>query len=170
MKRIFLIALVATLIFSGKALAQDWTFAGVRVHTGKDTINKVPRKYGYSWIRKDKEYGANKELFKKAAKDAYKSDDTYIDFTFKSSKSYNFVAIYNIQYMAGLWKGSKKRKVSYFKFYAGKDESSIEKQITKDSKAQKYLGVQRVELIDLNQRKNDLNQQAGNPVVGRPVE
>lgn len=150
-------------------MAQDWVFAGVRVHTGKDTINKVPRKYGYSWILKDKQYSTNKELFKKAAKDAYKSDDTYIDFTFKSSKSYRFVAIYNIQYMAGLWKGSKKKKVSSYKFYAGKDEASIEKQVAKDSQTHKYVGVQRVELIDLNQRKIELNQQAENPVPGRSV-
>ena len=169
MKRILLIAL-ATMFLSSGALAQDWTFAGIRVHTGKDTINKVPRQYGYSWLRRDKDYSANKKLFKVAAKDAYKSDDTYIDFTFKSSKTHNFVAIYNIQYLAGLWKGSKKKQVSSFKFYAGKDEASINKQVTKDSQTYKNVGVQLVELLDLAQKKNELNQQAENPVLGRAVE
>ncbi len=169
MKKIILIML-ATAFLSHTAAAQDWTFAGVRVHTGKDTINKVPRKYGYSWIRKDKEYKKNKDLFRKAAKDVYKSKITYIDFTFKSSKSYKFVAIYNIHYMAGLWKGSKKKKVSSYKFYAGKDEASIEKQVAKDSQTYKYVGVQRVELIDLSNRKLELNQQAENPVTGRTIE
>ena len=169
MKKI-MIVMLATAFLPHTAAAQDWTFAGVRVHTGKDTINKVPRKYGYSWIRKDKEYTKNKDLFKKAAKDVHKSKATYIDFTFKSSKSYKFVAIYNIQSMAGLWKGSKKKKVSSYKFYAGKDEASIEKQVAKDSQTYKYVGVQRVELIDLNQIKIELNQQAENPVTGRSIE
>jgi hypothetical protein len=169
MKRI-LLTMLAVALLSNTAVAQDWTFAGVRVHSGKETINKVPTKYGYNWIRRDKEYKKNKDLFKKAAKDAFKSKATYIDFIFKSSKSYKFVAIYNIQAMASLWKGNKKKKISYYKFYTGSDESSIEKQVAKDSQKQKYVGVQRIELIDLNQRKLELNQQAENPVNGRSIE
>jgi hypothetical protein len=169
MKKIILIML-ATVFLSHTAAAQEWVFAGVRVHSGTDTINKVPRKYGYSWIRKDKDYKKNKDLFKKAAKDIHKSKATYIDFIFKSSKSYKFIAIYNIQSMAGLWKGNKKKKISYFKFYVGKDEASIEKQVAKDGQKHKYVGVQRVELMDLIQTKLELNQQAENPVTGRTIE
>ena len=169
MKKIMLIML-ATAFLSHTAAAQDWVFAGVRVHSGTDTINKVPTKYGYCWIRKDKEYKKNKDLFKKAAKDVHKSKVTYIDFIFKSSKLYKFVAIYNIQSMASLWKGNKKKKISYYKFYTGADESSIEKQVAKDSQKHKYVGVQRVELIDLSHRKLELNQQAENPVTGRTIE
>jgi hypothetical protein len=169
MKRILLI-MFALAMFSNIAVAQDWTFAGVRVHSGTDTINKIPRQYGYSWILRDKEYKNNKDLFKKAAKDAYKTKDTYVDFTFKSSKSYKFVAVYKIESMDSLWKGNKKKKVSYYKFYTGKDEASIEKQVAEDSQKQKYVGVQRVELFDMNKRKSELNQQAENPVNGRSIE
>ena len=159
-----LCALVA--LWSSQAAAQEWIFAGERVNTDTGTINKHPTKYGYVWIRRDKDRNKNKKLYKMAAKEVYKS----IDVTFKSSKSYRFVAIYRIQHMAGQWKGSRKKKVSYYKFYAGKDEASIEKRVAADGELYKYVGVQLVELIDLTEKKAELNRQTENPAPGRSIQ
>jgi hypothetical protein len=144
-----LLTMLVMASLSSAAVAQDWVFAGARVHSGTDTINKVPTKYGFMWIRKDDKYRKNKDQFKKVTKKYHKSSATYIDFVFKSSKSYKYVAIYNIQSMAGLWKGSKKKQISYYKFYASVDKASIEKQVERDSQQHKYVAVRRVEMIDL---------------------
>ena len=165
-----LLAMLALASLSSAAIAQDWVFAGARVHSGTETINKVPTKYGFMWIRKDDKYRKNKDLFKKTTKKYHKSSATYVDFIFKSSKSYKYVAIYNIQSMASLWKGSKKKKISYYKFYSGADSASIEKQVTTDGQRHKYVAVRRVRIIDLKQKKSELNRQVKNPASGRSIE
>jgi hypothetical protein len=169
MKRLFL-TMLAMASLTSTAVAQDWVFAGTRVHSGTETINKVPTKYGFMWIRKDDKYRKNKDQFKKVTKKYHKSSATYIDFVFKSSKSYNYVAIYNIKSMAGLWKGSKKKQISYYKFYAGADKASIERKVMKDSQLYKYVAVRRVEMFDLKKKKLALNQQVKNPANGRSIK
>ena len=163
------LALVLATVPGPSALADDWVFAGVRVFTKSGSVNKHPTRYGYSWIRRDKSYRANKKLYRQAAKQAHKTKDTSIDFTFRSSKSHNFVAVYNIDYMAAQWKGSKK-KVSYYKFYSGADQAAIDKKLAGDRKQHKYVGERLVELIDLKRKKQELNAQAANPVAGRAVQ
>jgi hypothetical protein len=165
-----LLTMLAMASLSSAAVAQDWVFAGARVHSGTETINKVPTKYGFTWIRKDDKYRKNKDQFKKVTKKHHKSSATYIDFVFKSSKSYKYVAIYNIQSMAGLWKGSKKKQISYYKFYAGADKASIERKVVKDGQLYKYVAVRRVEMFDLKKKKSALNQQVKNPANGRSIK
>ena len=43
-----------------------------------------------------------------------------------------------------MWKGNKKKRGSYFKFYAGKDVAQIERILTSDTKLYKYVGNERM--------------------------
>ena len=159
--------LLLTLVMCNlQAMAQDWYFAGVRVKTDTGTVNKHATKYGYDWIRMDNDKTATKAAFKKAAKQSYKS----VDIIYKSSKSYKFIAIYKISVMESQWKGNKKKKVTYYKFYANKSEDAIKKSIVADTKLHHYIGIERVELIDLQKKKAELNQQTKNPAPGRAVQ
>ena len=169
MKRL-LLTMLAMASLTSTAAAQDWVFAGTRIHSGTETINKVPTKYGFMWIRKDDKYRKNKDQFKETTKKHHKSSATYIDFIFKSSKSYNYVAIYNIKSMAGLWKGNKKKQISYYKFYTGVDKKSIKRKVKKDGQLYNYVAVRRVEMFDLKKKKSMLNQQVKNPVNGRSIK
>jgi hypothetical protein len=159
------IVFIFLLIFNLQAVAQDWYFTGVRTYTDLGTINKQPTKYGYTWIRKDKDKTANQKLFKKAAKQADKS----ATITYKSSSSYNFVAVYKITIDSAMWKGNTKKRVSYFKFFAGNDVDQIERILASDTKLYHYIASERVELIDLQKKKTELNQQNKNPVLGRSI-
>ncbi|MFT5881896.1 MAG: hypothetical protein ACI9FG_000386 [Crocinitomicaceae bacterium] len=156
---------ITLLFFNLQAVAQDWYFTGVRTYTDLGTVNKQPTKYGYSWILKDKDKTANQKLFKEAAKKADKS----ASITYKSSSSYNFVAIYKITVDSAMWKGNKKKRVSYFKFFAGKDVDQIERNLASDTKLYHYIASECYELIDLQKKKTELNQQKKNPVLGRPI-
>ena len=147
------------------ALAQDWYFAGVRVYHDVGTVVKHGTQYGYSWIRRDDQKTDTQKQFKIDTKATFPS----ANFTFKHSKSYNFVAVYKIEYMGEPKKGSGKKKVSYYKFYAGKTVESIEKSLASDTKLYSYVSTARVELIDLQKKKAELNQQNKNPVLGRSI-
>ena len=143
--------------------AQEWYFAGVRVYTDTGTVNKHGTRYGYSWIRHDDSRTENQKKFRDAAKQAYGKVST----TFKSTKSYNFAAVYQISVLEAAWKGNQKKRISYYKFYFGKSLEHIDKKLAADTKSYKYLSTQRVELIDFQKKKADLNQQSSNPVLGK---
>lgn len=160
------IVFTTLLMLNLQAVAQDWYFTGVRTYTDLGTINKQPTKYGYTWIRKDKDKTANQKLFKAAAKQA----DQSAAITYKSSSSYNFVAVYKITIDSAMWKGNKKKRVSYFKFFAGKDVEHIERILASDTKLYHYRASERVELINLQKKKIELNQQSKNPVLGRAIQ
>lgn len=159
------IILISLAVLYLQAHAQDWYFAGARIRTDEGVINKQPTKYGYSWIRKDDNKTANIKLFKDAAKKLHKSATT----TIKSSSSYKFVAIYKITINSSMWKGNKKKRVSYFKFYAGKDVAQIERILASDTKLYNYTGSERVTLFDMEEKKKELNAQADNPVLGKAI-
>lgn len=153
-------------LLSLNVFAQDWYFTGIRIYTDTGTINKHGTKYGYVWIRNDSQKSAHQKAFKEESKKTYKS----VDITYKSSKSYQFVAVYRISAMESQWKGNQKKKISYYKFYAGKTMESIEKKLASDNKLHKYVGTERVELIDLAKKKAELNQQNNNPAAGRSIQ
>lgn len=160
------LVLIILLAVGLPAFSQDWYFAGARIRTDQGTINNHPTVYGFSWIRKDEQKSGNIKLFKEAAKRVHKSATT----TLKSSSSYNFVAIYQITIKALTRKGHKKISVSYYKFYAGKDVAQIERILASDTKLYNYTGSKRIELINLAEKKKELNQQADNPVLGRAIQ
>ena len=163
MNKLFLYICSSCIGFSPILSAQDWSFAGVRVYTDTGTINKHGTRYGYSWIRAGKDNYENGKKFRAAAKEAYGKVSTEI----KSTKSYNFVAVYKVSVLEKDKNSSQKKRISYYKFYFGKTVDAINKKVAADTKSYKYLSTKQAELIDLQKKKAELNKQPNNPVMGK---
>jgi len=168
-RNLFQICLLAMLVFvsaRSDAHADGWVFAGVTQSFSKGTINKYPEKYGYAWIKSDGSYPALKKQFREALKSQYKD----LDFRFKNLENQNFFAAYRIEYMASQWKGSTKKRVTYYKFYFGKTREKILSQLESDRRRHSYVATTLVEDVDLNAKQYELDSLGQNPVMGRPLQ
>lgn len=137
-----------------------WVFIGYTIadYVGPPkSYNKIPTLYGSLWIKKDKHYSKNKDEQKKRLKAAY--PNTYRNITTASPSSYNFIALYKIHAAIPTWDSVDIYRDKY-KYYRGKTEAAIAKQVAKDSAEYKYRSTQQLELINLQAMQAELGGRA----------
>jgi hypothetical protein len=138
----------------------QWVFVGYTIadYVGPPkSYNKVPTQYGSLWIKKDKHYSKNKDDQKKRLKSTY--PNSYRNITIASPSSYNFIALYKIDSAIPTWNGVD-LYIDKYKFYRGKTEAAIEKQVAKDTAEYKYRATQQLELINLQVKQTELDGQS----------
>lgn len=156
MCRFFILFAVVFFSFGSTVFADkppEWVFVGYSIanYAGPPkTINKIPTEYGYTWLKKDKTYSKAKKELKSSIKAA--NDGTYIDYSFASPSSYNFVALYQIRDAVGTWKGPE-LEVTKYKFYKGKTKEDITKQVSSDTEEYEYITTQPIKWFELSAPK-----------------